>query len=114
MGLLRACCFGFWFDPRTLWVLEGSCLKGRDVSSLAKTALVVTRDATRSERMNDVTGLLPFMGSRSSALSARGKARTPLRGGIRGLSGEPLRSLWVGFQSRRGCPAPPKLHPPYP
>ena len=33
MGLLRACCFGFWFDPRTLWVLEGSCLKGRDVSS---------------------------------------------------------------------------------
>lgn len=114
MGLLRACCFGFWFDPRTLWVLEGSCLKGREVSSLAKTALVVTRDATRSERMNDLTGLLPFMGSRSSALSARGKARTPLRGRIRGLSGEPLRSLWVGFQSRRGCPAPPKLHPPYP
>lgn len=103
-----ACCFGFWFDPRTLWVLEGSCLKGRDVSSLAKTALVVTRDATRSERMNDLTGLLPFLGSRSSARSARGRERrTPLRGGIRGLSGEPSRSLRVQFQSCRGSPAPP-------
>lgn len=93
-GVLRACCFGLWFSPRTLWVLEGSCLKGRGVSSLAKTAQVVTRDATRSERMNDVTGLLPFLGSRSSAWSARGKERrTPLRAGIRGLSGDTSRSL---------------------
>ena len=107
-GVLRACCFSFWFSPRTLWVLEGSCLKGRDVSSLAKPTQVVTRGPTRSKRMNDLTGLLPFLGSRSSAWSARGKERrTLLRAGIRGLSGEPSRSLWVGSQSRRGGPAPP-------
>ena len=50
--MLRACCFSFWFSSRTLWVLEGSCPKGRDVSSLAKPAQVVTRGTTRSKRIN--------------------------------------------------------------
>lgn len=52
----RACCSGFWFDPRTPRVLACSRLEGRDgvpgnldISSVANPALAISRDSTVSE-----------------------------------------------------------------